>query len=270
MARMFKAICLLALAAWIQPAVAEQSGGPWEKWSLSLGGFAASLSNDVRVGTPGTGVEVDVEEALGMDSSDAVFRVDGSYRFGDSRRHRLDLTWFDLSREATKTLAADIDIDGTIYPVGTTVTSQFDLAFYNARYSYSFMQDDRVDFAGSFGFHVTEVGLSVDAAGIGARGDAATAPLPLIGARLDVALTEKWYLRSSAEFMYVEIDNFKGQISDINIAAEYRAWKNFALGAGFNAVRISLDVDEEISGVNFMGSVNSNFSGLLLYGKMMF
>ncbi len=29
-------------------------------------------------------------------------------------------------------LTADIDIDGTIYPIGTTVDSQFDLAFYNA------------------------------------------------------------------------------------------------------------------------------------------
>jgi len=270
MARIFQAVCLLALAAWIQPAVAEQRSGPWEKWSVSLGGFAANLSNDVRVGTPGTGVQVDLEEALGMDSSDTVFRVDGSYRFGESRRHRLDLTCFDRAREATKTLATNIDIDGTIYPIGTTVNSQFDLVFYNARYSYSFIQDDRVDFSGSFGFHVTEIGLGVDAAGIGARGDSTTAPLPLIGGRLDVALTEKWYLRSSAEFMYVEIDNFKGQISDINLAAEYRAWKNFALGAGFNVVRVSLDVDESISGVSFVGSVDSNFSGLLLYGKMMF
>jgi len=35
-------------------------------------------------------------------------------------------------------------------------------------------------------------------------------------------------------------------------------------------VRIGLDVDEETSGVNFVGSVDSDFVGLLFYGKMMF
>jgi len=270
MARMFKAICLLALAAWIQPAVGEESGGPWEKWSLSLGAFAANFSNDVRIGTPGIGAEIDVEEALGLESSDTVFRVDAAYRFGSSRRHRMDLTWFDLSREATKTLERDINIDGTIYPIGATVDTKYDLAFYNVRYSYSFLQDDRVDFAGSFGLHVTDLGLAVSSAALGTAGDAVTAPLPLIGARLDVALTQKWYVRSSVELMYIAYGDFKGQISDILLATEYRAWKNFALGAGLNSVRIGLDVDEETSGVNFVGSVDSDFVGLLFYGKMMF
>ena len=269
MTRMLKGICLAALTVAIQPAFAEQSG-PWEKWSLSLGGFAASLSNDVRIGTPGVGAEINLEDALGLKSSETVFRVDGAYRFGSSRRHRVDFTWFDLSREATRTLTEDINVDGTIYPVGTTVDSEFDLAFYNVRYSYSFLQDDRVDFAGSVGLHVTDIGLAVSAAGIGTAGDAVTAPLPLIGVRLDVALTEKWYMRSSVEAMYVETADFKGHISDMLLAAEYRAWKNFAIGAGLNAVRMSLEVDDESSGVNFEGSFNSDFVGLLLYGKVRF
>ncbi len=269
MTRMFKGIWLGALAVSMQPALAEQSG-PWEKWNLSLGGFAASLSNDVRIGSPGVGAEINLEEALGLESSETVFRVDAAYRFGSSRRHRMDLTWFDLSREATKTLERDINIDGTIFPVGTTVDSKFDLAFYNVRYSYSFLQDNRVDFAGSVGLHVTDFGLAVHATGLGAAGDSVTAPLPLIGGRLDVVLTDKWTMRSSVEVMYVELDDFKGQVSDMLVAAEYRAWKNFAIGAGLNAVRMALDVDEESSRLNFEGSVNSDFVGLLLYGKMMF
>ena len=70
--------------------------------------------------------------------------------------------------------------------------------------------------------------------------------------------------------MYVEVADLKGKISDILLAAEYRAWKNFAIGAGLNAVRIALDVDNDSSGVSFEGSVNSDFVGLLLYGKLMF
>ena len=270
MAQMLKGILLSTLALSMQPAFAQQSVGPWEKWNLSLGGFAANLSNDVRIGTPGVGAEIDLEEALGLESSETVFRVDGAYRFGSSRKHRMDFTWFDLSREATRTLTDDINVDGTIFPVGTTVNSKFDLAFYNVRYSYSFLQDDRVDFAGSVGLHVTDIGLAVSSAGMGTAGDSVTAPLPLIGGRLDVALTEKWYMRSSVELMYVEVADFKGQISDVLLAAEYRAWKNFAIGAGLNAVRIALDVDDNSSGVKFEGSVHSDFVGVLLYGKLMF
>jgi len=77
-------------------------------------------------------------------------------------------------------------------------------------------------------------------------------------------------VRSSVELMYVAFGDFKGQISDILLCTEYRAWKNFAFGAGLNSVRIGLDVDEETSGVNFVGSVDSDFVGLLFYGKMMF
>lgn len=208
MARMLKAIWLAALTVCMQPAVAQQNGGPWEKWSLGLGGFASTLGSDVRIGKPGVGAEIDLDEALGMESSDTVFRIDAAYRFGSSRRHRLDFTWFDLSREATKTLTQDINIDGTTYPVGTTVDSEFDLAFYNVRYSYSFLQDDRVDLAGSVGLHVTDIGLTVRAPVQGTAGDSVTAPLPLIGARLDVALTEKWYARSSVEFLYLAIADF--------------------------------------------------------------
>ena len=138
----------------------------------------------------------------------------------------------------------------------------------NVRYSYSFLQDDRVDFAGSVGLHVTDIGLAVSAAGIGAAGDSVTAPLPLIGGRLDVALTHKWTMRSSVELMYVEVGDFKGQISDMLLAAEYRAWKNFAIGGGLNAVRIALDVDDDSSGVSFEGSLQSDFVGRLFTGKM--
>jgi hypothetical protein len=270
MARMLKPIWLAALVVFMQPAFAEESGGPWEKWSLSLGGFASTLGSDVRIGTPGVGAEIDLDEVLGMESSNTVFRADAAYRFGSSRRHRLDFTWFDLSREATKTLAQEIDIDGTTYPVGTTVDSQFDLAFYNVRYSYSFLPDDRVDLAGSVGLHVTDIGLTVHSLNEGTSGDSVTAPLPLIGARLDVALTEKWYARSSVEFLYLALGDFTGKISDVLLAAEYRAWKNFAIGAGLNAVGMSLEAESESPGVSFEGDVNVDFFGLVLYGKLMF
>jgi hypothetical protein len=127
-----------------------------------------------------------------------------------------------------------------------------------------------VDLAGSVGLHVTDIGLTVHSVNEGTSGDSVTAPLPLIGARLDVALTEKWYARSSVEFLYLALGDFTGKISDVLLAAEYRAWKNFAIGAGLNAVGMSLEAESESPGVSFEGDVNVDFFGLVLYGKLMF
>jgi len=244
---------------------------PWEKWSLSVGAFVADLDNTIRIGAPGVGLEFDLESALGLKNSQTVFRLDGGYRFGNNNRHRVDFTWFDLSRDATRTLQEEIEIGGIVYPIGTIVDSEFDLAFYNVRYAYSFIKDDRIDFAGSIGLHITQLGMFIeDTAGlIGAGGDSVTAPLPLIGMRMDVALTPSWYVRSSVEALYLSFGDFTGSISDMLLAGEYRARENFSIGLGLNAVRMELENDNAL-GINFDGRFRSDFVGLMLYGRAMF
>ena len=249
----------------------EGAWDPWEKWSISAGAFVADLDNTVRIGAPGVGLEVDLEDALGLQSSQSVFRIDGAYRFGADNRHRVDFTWFDLSRDATRTLQKEVDIGGIIFPIGTVVDSEFDLAFYNLRYAYSFVKDDRVDFAGSLGLHITRVGLFIsDSAGIiGSGGDAVTAPLPVVGMRVDVALTPKWYFRSSIEAMYLSIGDYTGSLVDILLVAEYRGWEHFALGLGVNSVRLEIENDN-VLGNGFEGQIRSDFVGFMLYGRAMF
>ena len=262
-----------ALCAAASQARAQQdpdAWDPWEKWSVSAGAFIADLDNTVRIGAPGIGFELDLEDALGLRNSQTVFRIDGAYRFGTDNRHRVDFTWFDLSRDATRALEKEIELpDGTPLPIGTVVDSEYKLAFYNLRYAYSFIKDDRIDFAGSVGLHITDFGLFIDATSIGAGGDRATAPLPVIGGRLDVALTPKWYMRSSAEFFYLEFGDLKGVLSDILLAGEYRAWENFALGLGLISVRMQIENDNSL-GLDFNGRFRADFVGLMLYGKAMF
>lgn len=269
--RFATALAALVFCTAASQAFAQQDAGdPWEKWSVSLGAFVADLDNTVRIGAPGVGFEFDLESALGLENSQTVFRVDGAYRFGADDRHRVDFTWFDLSRNATRNLAQAIELpDGTPLPIGTTVSSEYTLAFYNVRYGYSFIKDERIDFAGSVGLHITDFGLFLDAGGLGAGGDSVTAPLPVLGGRLDVALTPKWYVRSSLEALYLSFGDFTGSITDILVAGEYRAWENFSVGLGFNAVRMELENDNAL-GIEFDGRFRSDFVGLMLYGRAMF
>jgi hypothetical protein len=68
---------------------------------------------------------VNVEDALGLNSSIFVFRADALYRFTSNRRHRLDLNYIDLRRSSTKTLGSDIQIGDQIFTAGTTVDTVY-------------------------------------------------------------------------------------------------------------------------------------------------
>jgi len=118
----------LVLTAGAESDKAEEK--PWERFSLNLGGGIVYMKSDVRIGSQSTGISVNLEDALGLDTNMVVLRAEGIARLGDSRRHRLDFGYFDLSRSGTKTLGRDITIGDTVYPTGTTVDTEFDMKLF--------------------------------------------------------------------------------------------------------------------------------------------
>ena len=83
---------------------------PWEKFGASFGVFLSSLDSSFRIGS-GIGLDIDVEQLLGLESSTAVFRTDALWRFTNNRRHRLDFTWFNLSRDGDRQIFEAITIE---------------------------------------------------------------------------------------------------------------------------------------------------------------
>src|SRR3954452_22896409 len=65
------------------PAEAENVSLPWDKGSITFGGFITDLSSDVTFGIQGAGSKnLNAENLLGLDSNLAVFRVGAMYRPG--------------------------------------------------------------------------------------------------------------------------------------------------------------------------------------------
>lgn len=62
----------------------------------NLGVFVSATDTSFRIGS-GIGLNIDTEEALGLDATNTVFRADALWRFTDNKRHRLDFTWFSLN-----------------------------------------------------------------------------------------------------------------------------------------------------------------------------
>ena len=253
--------------------IAADSTGPWEKFNIQGGAFFAVLNNQVTAGTEGTGVVIDLEKATGLDTQSTVFRLGGLYRFGETRRHRVDLDYLYFNRNASKSVADNLVVNGQPINAGSNVDTTFNFQIYRAAYSYSFFQDDRMDLAASIGLFVMPIKFELSVSGVGSKqGDFNfTAPLPALGLRGDFAVTPRWFIRTNLDVFYLEYQSFKGALVDTRIAVEYNPWEHFGFGLGFDNFRVKLEAEgNDYPGVDFQGIVKSQFMGVQLYARYFF
>lgn len=232
-----------------------------ERGGISLGAFITDRNTEGRLDsdTLGLGTVIDMEDDLGMDSSDTVVRLDGYYRFNP--RHRIDYSVFDLSRDATATIDTSIQFGDEIFDINSTVFSEIDLTVYKIAYTYSFLQRNNGYMGVTGGLYVLSTGISINEPSTGQfESDDLTAPLPVIGLRGDYRLTPRFMFRSSAELFAIEFDNVEGSLVDIYIGLDYHFHDNFAVGLGYNYV--SLDVDAD--GSEFKGALDWTYEGVVL------
>lgn len=259
-----------------QPVLAESKNSkdqPWETFNFQLGWYFADLDSDIRIGsdTLGVGVTADVEETLGLKTSMSVFKASTLYRFSDNRRHQVDFQYFDLRRNSTKQIGTQIDWGDHTYPIGTTVESYFNIRVFKGSYSYAFFQDDRFRLSASLGLYTMPIEMGISADGIGAEEKDFIAPLPVLGFKFDFALTPKLFLKQSFEVFYYEYKQFEGSIATASLDLEYNVWKHVGLGIGVDTFRLKIEADgEDYPEIDFIGNLEFNYIGLLLYTKVYF
>lgn len=246
---------------------------PWDKASISLGSFISSTNSSVRLSAKGIGIGIDVEEALGLDTTQTVFRAGGLWRFSDNRRHRADLTWFALRRSGGTQLGQDITIDGVTYPTGSQVSTRFDLDVYKASYSYSFIQDDRMDIGAGIGLYIMPIRFELSSSGLvsGQVSEAVTAPLPVVGLRADFAMTPKWYLKTLFDVFYLEYQQFKGAVYSTSVGVEYKAFKRVGFGLAVENFNLGVEAEgQDYPEIDLFGRIDYRYLGGMLYGRVYF
>lgn len=257
----------LAMLLPSMPAAGQEADDLNDRFSISLGVFLTdrdtrtSLDGDI----PDSGTDVDLEGTLGFDKSDSVFRLDGYYRF--NKKHRIDFSAFDMSRNGSKQIDEEFVWDGEIYPVDVLVKASFDLSIYKLAYTWSFLQRDNGYLGVTAGLYVADIGTSIAAESIGqASSSGLTAPLPVIGIRGQYDISEKWSLRASAEFFAVDYDAYSGSLYDIYAGVEYHLFEHLAIGAGYNGVGFDVGVEKN----NFDGNLDWHYDGGLVFFKFDF
>ena len=272
-------ICLMlsVTTSPVMGAEAEQQKDPWETYAIMIGGFFSNVDTSVRFGS-GVGFDLDAEELLDVDSKTSVFRVGGLWRFTDTKRHRLDLSWFAFHRDGSSTILNEIEIEdknGNIITIDpdTDVDTLINIDIFQLAYSYSFLQDDRIDLAAVFGLFIMPIDIELEVTGLGGEEGTLdfTAPLPSFGLRMDFALTPKWFFRSGTQIFYLEYQSFKGSLLATHGAVEYMPWDRISFGLGIDSFMLKIEAeDEDYPYIDLRGNVEFHYVGLQLYARISF
>ncbi len=256
----------------------ESTPLPWERGFVKLGGLVSVLDSTLTFGLQsGSGVKINGEDELGLDSKLTVIRAEGMFRPGDSRRQQLDVSYAGFHRDGDTTLSGGMTIDNITYPAGADVRTVFNFDLIRASYSYALVQTERMRLAVGAGAYVVPVKYGVDIQTTTGRsaleGGDATLPLPELALRAEFQLLPKLFLNASIDGIYFNVSDLKVGLLDTTVALEYRPWRYFGLGFGYSGTLAEVESESTHShypGGNSVGNVHVRYSGLSLYGKFTF
>ena len=245
----------------------------WERFSVSLGGFLTTMNSDISLmgQQSGLGINVNLEDALGLSTSTTVVRGEVDYNFGSRGRSHLRMGYFGLIRHSDKTLEAELEIGNSVFPIGTEISSKFDMHIIRALYDYAVFKDERISLDLSVGLYVLPVSFSISTGNLINESDSFIAPLPVVGIRNSFFITPKILLKQNIDVLYVKTTSFQGSITDLNVWLEYHPFKHWGVGLGYNAFRFNYSAYlSSKNKMEFEGTLKTGFTGLLFYGKYYF
>jgi hypothetical protein len=218
-----------------------------DRFRVSLGGFRAESTTEARLSTAsgGTGVDINFEDMLGLEKIKLIGEASVYWRFAE--RWRVDLGYFSLNRNGTRTLEQDVNWGGNTYPIGTTVNSDYKLSDLRAAVGYSFFRRPDKELGVGFGLHRAGIAASLDAANVGATNQSVTAPLPFISIYGNFALTDTWALALRSDWLALSYDKYSGGIRATAIDFVYQPFTHWAFGFGVHTLTIRLDVNNPSS-----------------------
>jgi len=244
-----------------------------ERFSVDFGFFLTNYNSGISIGSEqlGLGIHIDIEDVLGLKTTTFALHGNANYRFGENKKHTVSIGYFGIYRNAFKVLESELVIGDNVFPIGTEISTNFNLSILRAKYDYSFLQNDHVSLGASVGFFIMPIGFSIKASGPGEQTTDFVAPLPVLGLRSDFLLSKKLYLHQSVELFFISVDNFQGRILDLDINVEHKTFKHFSFGAGINSNRLNIKVDNVGNpNINFFGEIGLEYSGVYSFAKYRF
>jgi hypothetical protein len=253
------AVVIAALAALGQAAADD------DHFRLDIGAFAANNTNgtlrlDDSSAPITVGTAIIWDRDLGGDTSLTTPRIEGYWRFAD--QHRIDFGYVDISRTGNITTTHDITIGDTTFPSGTVVNAEWGSTIVKLAYAYSLYRVDEIEVAVSAGLHSSKTSFAVVAPTAAISKTAGfTAPLPVVGLRIDYALTERLHARVNNDLFFLDsLGGVSGSLDDFEVQLEHRSFEHLGFGVSVNRTTTQFSyakgtttasADSEINGFTF-------------------
>ena len=195
------------------------------------------------------GDELDLEDNLGVADRQTMTKFDLFFR--TAFYHRLQVGYFELSRNSPATLQRGVNFGEQAYLSGTAVTTSTELELWRFGYSY-FLIDappEEVYSADAVGSSRFELGLTADSE---ERTETARvdASLPTLGVHGSVALGSHWQLSADIDVFLLDADRYEGYMAYLGLNLERELGKHFSAGVGYDYYGMHLSSrDEGLRGV---------------------
>jgi hypothetical protein len=238
---------LTALAARAQTTVMEavpSHPALTDRFTFDLGAYYSRSSTEASLGPSGggTGVSVNFEDTLGLE--DRSLLGIGGFLWRISERWRLEVDYFNLSRDATRTLAESFTWGDETFNVGDTINSTFDFTDIRISGGYSFFKRRDKEVGAGLGFHVAKIKASIATTSGIAEGSDVTAPLPVLNLYGMFALTNEWALRMRVDWLSLNYDIYSGDVRNTSVDFLYRPFRNVGFGVGVRNLVLNLEIDD--------------------------
>ena len=271
---MKKAVLLVSLgmAAAASPGAQADSLAPGdERFKVVAGWFLPAFGTDVRFdGEASEGDDVNLENDLGLDRDQSGALLGFEWRMAD--RHRLGASWSSFSQNGTRVFEEELTIGDETFPIDAVVKTDWSLDLIPITYSYSFIKNEKNEFAGTFGIHLDRVSLrlraetSVSGDVLDLQSDhSADLPLPLLGLRYDHHFSDTWSAGIGASYFSIEFGestlDAKGSLYSVRGFAEYRFQGRYGAGIAIDAFKLDLEATKN----NFSGGYEYDYWGPQLY-----
>jgi len=236
---------------------------PWwvEKFRLTAGLFVPVNNTKVQVEANGSaaGTDIDFQKDLGFDAAQLTFLANFQWRI--SRRSRINLSYYDMTRKATHTLQKDITFNDQTYHINSSVNSYFNTAIYQFSYGYAFIEKPTYEVGVLIGAHTvgTKAGISLNGASTGISQDnnfGFTAPLPDLGIWGGYAFSDRFAVNLDFDYLSLTINNINGRLIAYDIAFTYKLIRQLDVSLGYSGLNFTVNTSKNNVSGNFRWGYN--------------
>ncbi len=244
-----------------------------DRFVFTVGGAYSDVDTNIRLDSDrlGIGTEINLEDDLGLD--EAATSIDLKFEWQVARRHRLFVSYLDLSRSDSATASGEFQIGDLIIPVSATYGIGFDITDYRIGYTYFPWLKDRWALGLVAGLRVLDMSLALALdTSLGADFEFETTnedaqvvgPLPFLGVEYRRSLSQRWLMMARGGWLSVKVGDYEGGQWLVDMSFENRITKRFGVGAAAGYTTSDVDVTKD----SFRGKADLSYLTGRIFGRV--